>query len=180
MVTITAISIVNKVSILNTSNLLLLARDLFILIITRGLNRINQNTNTAKNTPINIPISDGVMLRRSPIKKLEYLAKPPPLDRITVPSAIEADENTPIIVSVEDVLFLFTIEIIMARAMEKSIIAHKGFPIPNMTPMAIPVKVEWPMASEKKASLLLTTMVLKSPKVGATNKIAKRAFFIKP
>ena len=178
-VTIIAIRIVNNNSILKTGIRLLLAKDLFILIISRGLNRTIQNNKTLKNTPTNIPISDGVILRRSPIKNDEYLAKPPSLDKITVPMAIEADENTPIMVSVEELLFLLTSEIIMARAIENNIIAHKGFPIPNMTPMAIPVKVEWPMASEKKASLLLTTMVLNSPKVGATNIMANKAFFMK-
>lgn len=178
-VTIIAITMVNKVSIGNTGIRLLLANDLFILIITKGLKKIIQNSRTLKATMTSITISEGVILKRSPTKKLEYLANPPPLERITVPIATEADENTPIIVSVEDVLFLLTMEIIMARAMENRIIAHRGLPIPNMTPIAIPVKVEWPIASEKKAILLLTTIVLKSPKVGATNKMARKAFFIK-
>lgn len=178
-VTIIAITIVNRVSILNTDILLLLARDLFILIMTNWLNKTIQNNSTLKNTATSIPISEGVILSKSPIRKDEYLANPPPLERITVPMAIDADENTPIIVSVEDVLFLLTIDIRMARTRENKSMAHKGLPIPRITPIAIPVKVEWPIASEKKASLLLTTIVLKSPNVGATNKIAKNAFFIK-
>ena len=177
-VTITAITMVKSISILNTGIRLLFARDLFILIITSGLNNTIQKIRTAINTPSKIVISDGVILKRSPIKKDEYFANPPPLERITVPMATDADEKTPIIVSVEDVLFLFTKEIATAKSSEKRIIAQRGFPIPKTTPIAIPVKVECPIASEKKAILLLTTIVLSSPNVGATNKIAKKAFFI--
>ena len=73
--------------------------------MTRGLNKIIQNNKTPIKTPNRIPISPGVILKRSPIKKEEYLTNPPSLDKITVPMAMDVDEKTPIMVSVEDVLF---------------------------------------------------------------------------
>ena len=46
------------------------------------------------------------MLRTSPTKRLEYLLKFPPFDRIARPIATEQEEKTEIIVSVDTVLLL--------------------------------------------------------------------------
>ena len=45
--------------------------------------------------------------------------------------------------------------------------------------MAIPVKAEWPNASEKNAILLFTTIVPKTANIGEINIMAINAFFIK-
>ena len=45
--------------------------------------------------------------------------------------------------------------------------------------MAMPVKAEWPSASEKKDIRLVTTMVESRPNSGEITSTASRAFFIK-
>ena len=44
----------------------------------------------------------------------------------------------------------------------------------------MPVKAEWPSASEKKAIFRLTIIVPIKPNKGAINKMANSAFLIKP
>jgi hypothetical protein len=50
---------------------------------------------------------------------------------------------------------------------------------PSRVPMAMPVKAEWPSASEKKDMRLSTTMVDSRPNRGEMTSTASRAFFIK-
>jgi hypothetical protein len=83
-------------------------------------------------------------------------------------------------VSVDVVVEALTMDIPRASRIEKASMAHNGSDMPRMTPMAIPVSAECPRASEKKAILLLTTIVPKIPNMGVMSRIAKRAFCIKP
>jgi hypothetical protein len=179
MVTMTAIRILKRISIRRTFKPRLRAKDEFILTSNNLLNINTQKSREPKATNISMISSLGLMLNMSPIRKREYLVNPPPRERITIPKATAVEENTPIIVSAEVVVEALTIDIPSARRMEKASIAHNGSRIPKTTPMAIPVKAEWPKASEKKAILLLTTMVPKRPNRGVTNKTANRAFCIK-
>ena len=57
--------------------------------------------------------------------------------------------------------------------------AQVGSAKPHRAPMAIPVKAEWPRASEKKDMRLWTTMVERMPNRGEMTSTASRAFFIK-
>ena len=70
---------------------------------------------------------------------------------------------------------------VKSRAMttEKTTAAPTGWVRPHSAPMAMPVKAEWPKASEKKAMRLSTTMVDSRPNRGVTTNTASRAFFIK-
>ena len=65
------------------------------------------------------------------------------------------------------------------KAMAKITAHHMGSTKPKMAPMAMPVKAEWPRASEKKDIRLVTTMVDSSPNRGEMTSTASRAFFIK-
>ena len=78
-------------------------------------------------------------------------------DKSTSPSAMALEEKTLIIVSLETT----------------------GLLMPSRAPIAMPVRAEWPRASEKKASLWSTTMVPIIPNNGVIRRIARKAFFIK-
>ena len=69
--------------------------------------------------------------------------------------------------------------IAIAKTTENNTTPIKGLAVPNKVPIAIPAKAPCPKESEKKAILLLTTIVPSKPNNGITNKIAKKAFFIK-
>ena len=53
--------------------------------------------------------------------------------------------------------------------------AAVGRAMPKMLPMAMPVKAEWPRASEKKLMRPVTIMVDMRPNRGAISKMASRA-----
>ena len=53
-----------------------------------------------------------------------------------------------------------------------------GNAMPQMEPMAMPVKAECPSASEKKLMLPVTTWQLSSPSSGQSTRMPRRAFFI--
>jgi hypothetical protein len=82
------------------------------------------------------------MLRISPTRRLEYLEKFPPRDRIIKPIAILQEEKTDITVSVDKVFLRF-----IKFNNRANIIAYKTIDIfvsiiPNMVPTAIPVSAE--------------------------------------
>ena len=89
------------------------------------------------------------------------------------------DENTPMIVSVDEAPLFLIIVIAMAKQIENNVAPHIGFKPPKRIPRAIPVKAPWPKESAKKDILLLTTIVLRNPKRGVTINTASKAFFIK-
>ena len=96
----------------------------------------------------------------------------------TNPKAIDIEENTPIIVSVEEVpLFLITV-IAIAKQTENKVAPHIGSIPPKSIPRAIPVNAPCPNESAKKDILLLTTIVLNKPNSGVIIKIAIKAFFM--
>ena len=66
----------------------------------------------------------------------------------------------------------------MENARAKLIAAHIGWARPHKAPMAMPVKAEWPKASEKKDIRLWTTMVERRPKRGEMTNTARRAVAI--
>jgi hypothetical protein len=59
-----------------------------------------------------------------------------------MPRATAVEENTPIIVSVEAVFASLTTRMAIVINTEKKSIDQIGFSIPNITPMAIPVRAE--------------------------------------
>ena len=63
--------------------------------------------------------------------------------------------------------------------MAKITAAQVGSLKPHSAPMAMPVKAEWPRASEKKDIRLCTTMVESRPNRGEMTSTASRACFIK-
>ena len=126
-----------------------------------------------------IKISLGVTVKISPIRYEEYFENPPFLDNITIPIAIESDEKTLIIVSVDAVFVDLTFVIIRLKNMPKTSIDIKGFLSPKSTPKAIPVNALCPNASEKNAILLFTAIVPRNAKSGETIIVHKSAFFIK-
>ena len=67
----------------------------------------------------------------------------------------------------------------MANIIAYKIIDMLVSDMPKIVPTAIPVKAEWPKASEKKAILLLITIVPRIPNKGVIMIIASSAFFIK-
>ena len=70
----------------------------------------------------------------------EYFENPPFFESITIPKAIDNDENTLIIVSVEAVFVDFTFVIIRLKNIPNANIDIIGFFNPKRTPIAIPVK----------------------------------------
>ena len=67
----------------------------------------------------------------------------------------------------------------MAKLTAKITADQEGSDKPHKAPMAIPVKAEWPSASEKKDIRLWTTIVDSRPNRGVMTSTASRAFFIK-
>lgn len=126
-----------------------------------------------------IKISDGSMLKMSPIKYFWYFLKFPPKLKSTIPKATAVDEKTPIIVSALDLPFIFTLMIKNPKSQENMSMLTVMFLIPKITPKAIPVSAECPIASEKNDILLETTLVPKIPKSGQAIKTARKAFFMK-
>ena len=76
----------------------------------------------------------------SPTRYFWYFAKLPPAERRTIPRATAVEENTPMIVSLEDFHFLFTDMIANPRIREKTIIEIVTSRMPMITPRAIPVR----------------------------------------
>ena len=87
---------------------LALAKDTSVLIVINLLDNLHQISTVIINIINSINISLRVTLNISPTKYWEYLFIPPYLDKRTSPNAIDTDENTLIIVSV-DAVFLFFI-----------------------------------------------------------------------
>ena len=59
------------------------------------------------------------------------------------------DENTPMIVSVDEAPLFLIIVIAMAKQIENSVAPHIGFKPPKRMPKAIPVKAPCPKESAK-------------------------------
>ena len=110
---------------------------------------------------------------------LNFVKLPPSKVAMKMPKATAVLENTPIRVSAAWLLRLRTKENSSANATENNTAAQMGAPIPQILPMAIPVKAECPSASEKKLIRPVTTMVERMPKSGAISRTARSAFFIK-
>ncbi len=151
----------------------------FKLAIINLLNDIDHTKITTSKAMAKYKISFGVMERISPIKYPEYFAKPPYAERITTPSAIPIEENTPIIVSDEEIFDSIMLEIPSENNTAKPKREIAILSTPSITPIAIPVNAQWPIASEKNDILLFTIIVPTSPNKGAIRIIAKKAFFIK-
>lgn len=116
----------------------------------------------------------------SPISRLLNLVKlPPPRVEMKMPRAMAVEEKTPMTVSLAILLFCCTRVNSRAKTTD-SATAHQVLSArPQSAPMAMPVKAEWPRASEKKAIRCSTTMVLNSANRGEMTRMASRAFFIK-
>ncbi len=108
-----------------------------------------QNRNDKNNNKI--PDFLLVMLRTSPTKRLEYLLKFPPFDRIARPIATEQEEKTEIIVSVDTVLLLPILFNSSANTTAKITMEIFVSGIPHTTPTAIPSVRNASRASEKYA-----------------------------
>ena len=133
----------------------------------------------ARNIKNRYTISLRVILKISPTNRLEYLLKFPPRDKIARPMAIQQEENTEMIVSVDAVLLLLIQFNNNAKAIPKITMDRFVSGIPNTTPTAIPVKAECPSASEKNAILLLTIIVPNIPNNGVMISTAINALTIK-
>ena len=96
-----------------------------------------------------------------------------------IPRATAVEENTPITVSLAMAVRRRTRLNSRANTRAKSTAAQVGSLKPHRAPMAMPVKAEWPRASEKKDIRLCTTMVDRMPNRGEMTSTASRAFFIK-
>ena len=127
-----------------------------------------------------MPISMGEMDSTSPMRYRLYFVKlPPPRVAAKMPSATAVLENTPMRVSADWLLRLRTKENSREKARLNRTAAPRGIDIPAMQPMAMPVKAEWPRASEKKLIRPVTIMVERIPNRGAISSRASRAFFMK-
>ena len=62
-----------------------------------------------------------------------------------------------------------------ANTAANSTAIHRGSARPHRVPMAMPVKAEWPSASEKNDIRLVTTMVESKPNSGEITSTASRA-----
>ena len=120
-------------------------------------------------------ISLLVILKISPTRRLEYLLKFPPLDKIARPMAIQQEENTDMIVSVDAVLLLLIQFNNSAKTTPKTTMERFVSGIPHITPTAIPVNAECPRASEKNAILLFTIIVPRMANSGVIIIIAKKS-----
>ena len=89
--------------------------------------------------------------RISPISRLEYFANFPPRARISSPAAIEVEENTDMIVSVDADPDCLIRQIRIAQTIPNTSIASRSFRRPRIMPRPMPVRAEWPSASEKNA-----------------------------
>ena len=126
------------------------------------------------------PILAGSTERISPMSRALNLVKErPPRVEIKIPRATAVEENTPITVSLARAERRRTQLKSRANTTAKSTAAQVGSLKPQMAPIAIPVKAEWPRASEKKDMRLCTTIVERIPKSGEMTSTASRAFFIK-
>ena len=110
---------------------------------------------------------------------LNFVKLCPPRVLRKMPRATAAEEKTLMAVSLA--MWVFWRTRVKSRAMTtaKTTAAPTGRVRPQRAPMAMPVKAEWPRASEKKAMRLSTTMVESRPKRGVTTRTARSAFFIK-
>ena len=144
------------------------------------LKQVIQNKTVTIKIITRYQISCFVILKTSPTRRLEYLLKFPPFDRIARPMATEQEEKTEIIVSVDAVLLLPILFNNSANTTAKITMEIFVSGIPHTTPTAIPVSAECPRASEKYAIFLLTIMVPISPNSGVMISIAANAIFIKP
>ena len=89
------------------------------------------------------------------MRYLLYLVKlPPPMVATKMPRATALLEKTPMTVSAAWLDRLRTQENSREKRMLKRTAAQSGAARPRMEPMAIPVKAEWPRASEKKQGVL--------------------------
>ena len=125
-------------------------------------------------------IFPGVTDKISPTKKVLNLVKllPPMVDR-KIPSATAVEEKTPIMVSLARLVRSLTQVKSKAKQMASATAHQLGSAKPANVPAAMPVKAEWPRASEKKDIFFSTTMVERRPKRGEMTRIASSAFFIK-
>ena len=96
-----------------------------------------------------------------------------------IPSATAVEENTPMTVSLARADRRRTRLNSRAKTTAKITAARVGRSKPQMAPMAMPVKAEWPRASEKKDIRLWTTIVDRIPNRGVMTSTASRACFIK-
>ena len=139
--------------------------------------QITQNIRIQTSTTASIPISAGDTDRMSPIKYLLYLVKLlPPSVATKMPNATAVHENTPISVSAVWLLLWRTAEKSREKTIAKITANKVGSPNPQIHPIAIPVKAEWPSASEKKLMFPVTIMVDISPNKGAIISTASKAF----
>ena len=138
------------------------------------------STRTATNVSASIPISPGETDKMSPMRYLLYLVKlPPPRVATKMPRATALLEKTPMRVSAAWLERLLTKENSSAKTTLNRMAAQMGAAMPQMAPMAMPVKAECPRASEKKLIRPVTIIVDIRPNRGAISSSASRAFFIK-
>ena len=102
-----------------------------------------------------------------------------PRVEMKMPSATAVEEKTPMTVSLASRVRRRTKLKSRAKTREKRTAAQVGSEKPQRAPMAMPVKAEWPRASEKKDIRLWTTMVDRMPNRGEMTSTASRAFFMK-
>jgi hypothetical protein len=158
---------------------LLIAKSLLRLDSIILLKKSNQKTIVIISIKASNLISFLETERISPIIKFENLSRFPLIESKTIPNAIPAEENTPIIVSEDDFSLSVTYDIPRAKTIENIKTEKLELENPKTAPSEAPVRAQCPIASEKKAILLCTIIVPTSAKAGEINNIAKRAFFMK-
>ena len=136
-------------------------------------------TRTPSSTSASLPISPGVTERMSPMRYLlNFVKLLPPSVAMKMPRATAVEEKTPMIVSADCRDRLRTNENRSANKTARPTAQPIGCTAPHRTPTAMPVKPEWPSASEKKLIRPVTIIVERWPKSGAIMRTASSAFFI--
>ena len=127
------------------------ARKLSTLVSSRELYSSAQKARVPMSASSSQRRSPGVTARISPISREEYFANLPPRARISRPAATEVEEKTEMTVSAEAEPDCLITQMRIAQIMPKTSMATRSFRRPRMIPRPMPVRAEWPRASEKKA-----------------------------
>ena len=149
------------------------------LVISSALYRRNHRISVTPSASSRYSWSCGATARMSPISSEEYFANCPPRARISRPAAMEVEEKTEMMVSVEAEPDCLIRQIRIAHTTPKISMASRSFRRPRMIPRPMPVSAECPSASEKKAIWWFTAIVPSRPSIGVSSSTASRAFFMK-
>ena len=178
-ITATATSTTKAHSVRRVRTPRLRAREALMLDSRRLLYMTTHRTIPMTSAQRSSPRSEGVTASTSPMSREEYLANPPPRERISSPAAMEVEENTLMMVSVEAEPVCLMRQMRMAHTTPNTSMLTRSLLTPSTMPRPMPVRALWPSASEKKAICWLTAMVPNSPSRGVSSRMASSAFFIK-